>query len=85
MAHEAEIWNEFRTVMLGADYSQWLYNQGSATGARPGDLGYFVGFRIAEAYYGRATDKLAAVREILEVRDSQMFLQQSGYAPAAMR
>lgn len=78
---EAEIWADFRTAMRGTDVSRWLYNQGTATGDRPGDLGYFVGYRIAEAYYNRTTDKQAAVRAIIEVSNAEQFLTQSGYAP----
>jgi len=78
---EAELWAEFRGIMHGTNVSQWLYNQGSATTDRPGDLGYFIGYRIAEAYYNRAADKRAAVRDIIEVRDADQFLAQSGYTP----
>jgi len=78
---EAELWAEFRPVMHGTDVSRWLYNQGSTTSDRPGDLGYFIGYRIAEAYYNRTADKRAAVRDIIEVRDADQFLAQSGYAP----
>jgi hypothetical protein len=78
---EAELWAEFRAVMHGTDVSRWLYNQGGATSDRPGDLGYFIGYRIAEAYYNRAANKRTAVRDIIEVRDADQFLAQSGYAP----
>jgi hypothetical protein len=78
---EAALWNEFKAAMHGTDVSQWLYNQGSATSARPGDLGYFIGYRIAQAYYNRTSDKRAAVRAIIDVRDADQFLTQSGYAP----
>ena len=39
--------------MAGSDVSDWLYG-GTPRGDRPADLGYFVGFRIAQAYYERA-------------------------------
>ena len=67
--------------MHGTDTSEWLYNQGTATGERPGDLGYFIGYRIAEAFYERTADKRLALRAIIEVGDSDMFLAQSGYDP----
>lgn len=60
--------------------SKWLYN-GKGTPERPGDLGYWVGYRIAKAYYRNATDKQAAVREIIEVQDADAFLEKSGWAP----
>ena len=78
---ESALWTEFKAAMHGTDVSQWLYNQGSASSTRPGDLGYFVGYRIAESYYNRTSDKQAAVRAIIEARDADQFLAQSGYAP----
>lgn len=63
-----------------ADGSRWLYN-GLGTPDRPGDLGYWVGYRIAKAYYARAKDKRAAVREIIELRDPKAFLAASGWKP----
>jgi predicted Zn-dependent protease DUF2268 len=81
MPREAALWAEFKATMHGTDTSRWLYNQGTATTDRPGDLGYFIGYRIAESFYNRATDKQVALRAIIEVSDSDLFLWQSGYAP----
>ncbi len=47
----------------------------------PGDLGYYFGYRIAQAYYNRATDKKQAVVDIIEMDDPLLFLQKSGYDP----
>jgi hypothetical protein len=81
--HEAALWQEFRVAMHGTDVTQWLYNQGSPTVTpdHPGDLGYFIGYRIAEAYYAKQTDKVAALRDIIEIRDADDFLARSGYSP----
>jgi hypothetical protein len=79
LARESDLWAEFQLVMNGTDVRQWLYNQGSATPDRPGDLGYFVGYRIAQAYYAAASNKTAALREIIEVADAAAFLAASGY------
>lgn len=81
LAHEADVWADFRTQMNGTDVSRWLYNQGTATGDRPGDLGYFVGYRIAKAYYDGMSDKAQALKDIIEVRDATAFLTRSGYNP----
>lgn len=62
--HEAALWRQFRGEMAGSDVSNWLYG-GTPRGDRPADLGYFVGFRIAQAYYERATDKRQAIRDII--------------------
>jgi hypothetical protein len=81
LPREHDLWIEFKAAMHGTDISHWLYNQGSATADRPGDLGYFIGYRIAEAYYNKTADKMAALKAIIEVRDADVFLQQSGYNP----
>lgn len=81
LAHEAQLWAEFQPQMEGTDYSNWLYNGGDVTtsSTRPADLGYFVGARIVESYYRRATNKHAAIQEILCIRDYHVFLAASGY------
>jgi hypothetical protein len=70
-----------KVAMGGTDVTRWLYNQGSATADRPGDLGYFIGYRIAEAYYARTSDKRLALKAIIEVSNATEFLAQSGYDP----
>jgi hypothetical protein len=60
--------------------STWVYN-GQGTAERPGDLGYWIGYRIAKAYYLNAADKAAAIRDIIELRDEKAFLAKSGWAP----
>ena len=77
-AHERALWEAFRRDMHGTDLSGWLYGRGDDE--RPGDLGYYVGFKIAEAYYERADDPERAVRDILSVVDYAQFLDASGYA-----
>lgn len=80
---ESQLWQEFKAAMHGTDITRWLYNQGTATAtaSRPGDLGYFIGYRIAEAYYAKQTDKTAALRDIIEMKDADDFLARSGYSP----
>ena len=78
-AHEAALWGEFRDAMHGTDVSRWLYGS-SRTADRPGDMGYYVGYRIAEAYYRQARDKAAALRVLLRVEDAAAILRESGYA-----
>ena len=81
LANEHQLWTEFQTAMNGLAISEWLYNQSTATGERPGDLGYFVGYRIAKAYYDKSTDKVVAVRDIIEMTSGAAFLTASGYNP----
>ncbi len=75
---ERALWEEFRPKMLGKDGEGWFTTDDAKK--RPKDLGYFMGYRIAQAYYERATDKKAAIRDILRVSDAEDFLERSGYA-----
>jgi hypothetical protein len=77
---EQEFWTEFRREMHGTDIRRWLYNQANGTVAWPGDLGYFIGYRICELYYARASNKTVALRELIEQRDPDAILRISGYA-----
>jgi hypothetical protein len=77
--HEAELWREFSAEMNGTDFSHWLY-QGDRSKDRPADLGYYMGYRIVEAYYDHAADKRQALRDILTVTDFPAFLRDSHYA-----
>jgi hypothetical protein len=75
---EKQIWLEFSQDMDNSDFSKWLYN-GSNSKDRPADLGYYVGYKIAEAYYDHAADKRQAIREILTITDFHEFLTASRY------
>lgn len=77
-AHEAELWAKFKGQMHDDDSSEWLYGASQRDG-HPADLGYFMGFRISQAYYNRAKDKKQAIRDILLVTDVQKLLDESGY------
>ncbi|HEX6065539.1 MAG TPA: DUF2268 domain-containing putative Zn-dependent protease [Longimicrobiales bacterium] len=77
-AHERELWQLFQQEMRGTDYSKWLYNGNIKD--RPDQLGYWMGYQIAEAYYERAADKQRAIRELLNIRDFNALLEASGYA-----
>jgi hypothetical protein len=81
-AHEREIWLDFSDEMNGTDHSRWLYNGGTVTTTndRPADLGYFVGYKITQAYFERQTDKRQALREIFNITNVTQFLGASGYA-----
>jgi uncharacterized protein YjaZ len=64
--------------MHGTDLSRWLDN---ATADTPGDLGYWVGYRIVKAYYRNAPDKRRATGEILRMADPKAFFADSGWQP----
>lgn len=77
-AHEEELWQEFSGALNGTDFSLSLY-QGDDIKDRPADLGYYMGYRICQAYYARAADKRKALRDILTVTDFPAFLAESQY------
>ncbi len=85
-AHAAALWTEFQAAMHGTDYSLCLYNgwNAKALGGRPPDLGYWMGYQLAKAYYERASDKRQAVRDILSISDFDAFVQASGYRGVAL-
>lgn len=78
-SREAEFWSAFRAERTSPDVSRWLFNQVRATPEWPGDLGYFIGYRIAQAYFARATNAEAALRTLLATRDAEAILRESGY------
>jgi Predicted Zn-dependent protease (DUF2268) len=78
--HEREIGESFLRDADGTDRSNWLYN-GLGTPQQPGDLGYWVGYRISRAYYYRAHDKRAAIRDLLRLEDPRRILNDSGWKP----
>lgn len=75
---EKEIETAFLADQDNTDLSAWLDN---STMEKPGDLGYWVGHRIAKSYYQHATDKAQAVRDMFEMTDAKAFLAKSGWYP----
>jgi hypothetical protein len=73
---------EIETIFVSdedkTDLSNWFQN---STREKPGDLGYWVGYRIVKSYYQHGDDKRRALREILEMTDPKEFLAKSGWYP----
>ncbi len=82
--HECAIERAFVQDASGTDTSRWMYN-GVGTPDKPGDLGYWVGYRIAKAYYANASDKKQAIADLLGVDNetAPALLKRSGWAPQA--
>ena len=76
--HEKEIESAFVKDEDSYDLSKWLYN---STPDKPGDIGYWVGYRICKAYYQHARDKKQAFSDILGITDPKAFLAKSGWSP----
>lgn len=76
--HETEIEKAFVPDEDKTDLSQWIDN---GTPEKPGDLGYWVGWRIVKSYYEHAPDKRRAFAEILEMSDPKAFLAKSEWHP----
>lgn len=85
-AHERAVWLDFKDEMAtDSTITTWMYNGRLPFPQNHGatDIGYWVGYRIARAYYERAADKRAAVRELLQLPDAERLLAESGYAAYA--
>ena len=54
-----------------------MYNPSSDK--KPGDLGYYLGYKIVKTYYNNSKDKKRAIYDILNITDFDLFLKQSQY------
>ncbi|MBV8326558.1 DUF2268 domain-containing putative Zn-dependent protease [Chryseobacterium sp.] len=77
-AHSDELYREFVTRYKSDDLRDWFYWT-SQKDDRPNDLGYWIGYKICEAYFNKQTDKHKAVYDILNIEDPFSFLQESGF------
>jgi hypothetical protein len=75
---ELEIETRFAADIDNTDLSAWVDN---TTPESVGQLGYWVGYRIAKSYYQHAPDKRAAIREMIQMTDPHAFLARSGWYP----
>lgn len=78
-ANEKDLWNQFSKKMNGEETEDWLYNGMTAKGEKPADQGYYVGYKICEAYYNNMTNKKQSIKDILTIKDFTFFLEKSGY------
>lgn len=75
---ELEIETRFAADLDKTDLSAWFDN---TTAEDVGQLGYWVGYRIARASYVNASDKPAALRRMIQMTDARAFLAESGWRP----
>jgi hypothetical protein len=78
---EAELWALFKEDMLNAETGDWLFYTPKEHPDWPVDLGYFMGYKITEAFYRTAADKRQAIDDILGVTDYAGMVKRSGYNP----
>jgi len=78
--HEYLVESQWINDLDSKDLSRWLYN-GFGDEEWPGDLGYWVGYRVAKAYYRHGADKKRAIRDLLEMTDPHAILAHSGWYP----
>jgi hypothetical protein len=94
-SQEAKVWADFqkdRATLLArtsddfskqpaqhAALNRWFYNYGKAPQGWPFEAGYWVGMQIAAAYVDQATDKRAAINDLIEAKDPAAILKASGY------
>lgn len=74
---EEELWNEFKSRTHEKNYDGWLY---SSQDGRPNDLGYWMGYKITQAYYHLMDDKKQAMEDIMRIKNFEEFLTASGYS-----
>lgn len=77
-AHADRLYREFVTRFKKEELVDWFYNT-SKKDDRPTDLGYWIGYKICEAYFNKQADKHKAVHDILNIEDPFLFLKESGF------
>ncbi|ROI05189.1 hypothetical protein EGI16_07695 [Chryseobacterium sp. G0240] len=76
-SHTDQLYPEFVARLKEESYNDWLYGT-SKKDDRPNDLGYWIGYKITEAYFNRQTDKRKAIHDTLNIQDPLLFLKESG-------
>lgn len=75
-SHEEALWLKLQEDIKRKDRrADWLNNYDR----KNPDLGYYMGYKIAQSLYQSAKDKAAALRMIIEMRDPEKILAISGY------
>lgn len=78
--NECELWKAFEQDLKNhpRDYRKWVYNRATSK-ERPRDLGYYIGYKIAKAFYDKQQDKKKAIKTLLNVRKYDKVYKQSQY------
>ena len=70
---------EFVLLMEGTDFSNWLYGNINRNDGRPNDLGYWMGYCLAKAYFDKKEDKLNALKTLLDYKNTAQIVEEGGY------
>lgn len=87
--NEPRVKNAFVLQMFDSDYGFWLYSD-AKNEFNTRDLGYYVGYAIAEKFYDKAKDKKRAVVEMIELDYNNLallgkYVDKSGYFPKSVK
>lgn len=79
----------FKKQMFNPHWYYWLYNS-FENQFKMRDLGYYMGYAIAEKYYEKAIDKKQAIKEMIELdysnqKEIETFTEVSGYFKKSMK
>ena len=77
LQYEVLLKKKLEGEMWKPDKSYWIYNSNPTEG-QPSDLGYFMGARIARAFYEKNKNK-NVIKQIIEIKNIKEFIEQSGY------
>ena len=78
MRHEAELWELFRAQALDTELGDWFFYEPKKHPDWPRDLGYWIGYRMAQNCYERAPDKSLMLVRILDAADPEALLAECG-------
>ena len=81
--NETRVKSAFASQMFNPYYGYWLYSD-AKNQFNTRDLGYYVGYAIAEKFYEKARDKKLAIREMIELDYANSvllakYVDESGY------
>ena len=79
-AHAAEVRAAFLNDRNSTDLGEWFYEKPKLHPDWPNDMGYYVGYAIADAYVRSHRNRKAAIRTLIDAADPETILAQSGYA-----
>jgi hypothetical protein len=81
-ANEDALWAAFSKDMQSTDDAvrrPWLFSYDTGPLGAPPFIGYWLGSRIVQTFYDAQSNKQAAVAAMLNIKDFNAFLKQSGY------